>query len=50
MMTRIVFYTFKLPVILILITLGLMLEFIVELPFRVLCTLDARFGERRGGA
>ena len=47
-MSRVVFYALKLPVILILITLGLMLEFLVELPFRVLCTLDARFTKRRG--
>lgn len=41
------FYGIKLPFILLLIILGFMLEFIVELPFIVLTQLDGRQRCRR---
>lgn len=36
------FYGIKLPFILLLIILGFMLEYLVELPFNVLTRLDGR--------
>lgn len=40
------YYFLKLPCILILIIFGLLMEFLVELPFMVMCTLD-RLATRR---
>lgn len=39
---KFLFYTVKLPFILMMIPLGFILEFIVSFPFIVLCTLDHR--------
>ena len=39
---RYIFYGIKLPLILLLIILGFMMEYIVELPFIVLTRLDRR--------
>jgi hypothetical protein len=39
---RTLFYGIKLPFILVLIILGFMMEYIVELPFNVLTRLDGR--------
>ncbi len=46
MVEKIVFYLVKLPFILTLIMFGFMLEFIIELPFMVMCSLDQRCGKR----
>jgi hypothetical protein len=37
---KIQFYLIKLPFILFLIALGFIFEFLITLPFAVLCTLD----------
>ena len=44
---RYFFYSIKLPFILLLIILGFMMEYIVELPFIVLTRLDGRRRYRR---
>jgi hypothetical protein len=41
---KVVFHFVKLPLIFLLITLGIILEFCIELPFRVLCAFDRWFG------
>lgn len=46
MVEKIVFYLVKLPFILTLIIFGFMLEFLIELPFVVMCSLDQRCGKR----
>ena len=43
--SRAYFSIFKLPVILFTAIFGFILEFIIELPFMVLCLLDRRRGE-----
>lgn len=40
------FYLIKLPFILILITFGFLMEFVIELPFMVMCTLERLFSQR----
>ena len=40
--SRVYFAIFKLPVILFTALLGFILEFVIELPFMVLCLLDRR--------
>ena len=42
--SRAYFTVFKLPVILFTALLGFILEFVIELPFMVLCMLDRRRG------
>ncbi len=39
---RYLFYGLKLPLILMLILIGFMMEYLVELPFNVMARLDAR--------
>ena len=39
---RYLFYGLKLPLILILILIGFMMEYLVELPFNVMARLDVR--------
>jgi hypothetical protein len=34
------FYLIKLPFILILITFGFLMEFVIELPFLIMCTFE----------
>jgi hypothetical protein len=43
MYDRIRFHLVKLPFILLLITFGFIFEFLITLPFIVLCTLDNLF-------
>jgi len=43
---KIEFYLIKLPFILILITFGFLMEFVIELPFLVMCTLERLFNQR----
>jgi hypothetical protein len=43
---RYLFNTIKLPLILILILVGFIMEFLIELPFNFLTRLDARRGPR----
>lgn len=45
---RYFFYGIKLPFFLLLIILGLMMEYIVELPFNVMTRLDGRQRCKRG--
>ncbi len=40
MMQKISFYLVKLPFILVTIIIGFLLEFLIELPFMVMCKLD----------
>jgi hypothetical protein len=40
--TQCQFYALELPFILMMILLGLIFEFLVELPFSILCSLDRR--------
>ena len=47
--SRAYFAIFKLPVILFTAIFGFILEFIIELPFMVLCLLDRRRGEGSEG-
>jgi len=44
---RFLFYGVKLPLIMILILVGFMLEYLVELPFNLMTRLDARSRLRR---
>ena len=41
---KISFYLIKLPFILITIIIGFVLEFLIELPFMVMCWLDGMLG------
>jgi hypothetical protein len=43
MYDRITFYLVKLPFILLLIIFGFIFEFLITLPFLVLCSLDSYF-------
>jgi len=43
--SRVYFAIFKMPVILFTAIFGFILEFIIELPFMVLCLLDRRRGK-----
>ena len=43
------FTVFKLPVILFTAIFGFILEFVIELPFMVLCMLDRRRGRNHSG-
>jgi hypothetical protein len=40
------FYLIKLPFLLILITVGFLMEFVIELPFLVMCTLERIFSQK----
>ncbi len=40
---KLLFYSVKLPFILMIIPLGFILEFIISFPFIVICTLDHQF-------
>ena len=42
----IVFHLIKLPLILIMIITGFLLEFLIELPFMVMCKLDRIFNDQ----
>lgn len=44
---RFLFYSLKLPLIMILILVGFMMEYLVELPFNLMTRLDARSRLRR---
>ena len=44
---KIVFYLIKQPLILATIIIGLLLEFLIELPFMVMCKLDRTAGDQR---
>ena len=46
---KIGFYLIKLPFMLITIIIGFVLEFLIELPFMVMCTLDRIFGVQKSG-
>ena len=39
-------YIIKIPFIIALITLGFLLEFLISVPFMVLCELDQRFRKK----
>jgi len=43
---KLLFYTLRLPGIYILITLGIMLDFILHLPFLALCSVENFFRGR----
>jgi hypothetical protein len=43
---RILFFTVKLPGIYLLITAGIILDFFIQLPFLVLCTVENVFRKR----
>ncbi len=43
---KVVFYAVRLPLIMVLMMMGFILEFMVELPFRVLMWFHERFGDR----
>ncbi|MGD2272465.1 MAG: hypothetical protein PVI06_18840 [Desulfobacterales bacterium] len=43
---KIQFYLIKLPFILFLITIGYIFEFLITLPFAVLCALDNWLGRK----
>lgn len=45
---RILYYSLKLPGIYILITIGIMMDFIIHLPFLVLCSVENLFRRRTG--
>ena len=47
---KIVFYLIKQPLILATIIIGLLLEFLIELPFMVMCKLDRTAGDQRPNA
>jgi hypothetical protein len=40
--SRAVFYLLKLPLILLLMLAGYVFEFLISLPFAILCLLDSR--------
>ncbi|MFZ0131710.1 MAG: hypothetical protein WAK95_04150 [Desulfobacterales bacterium] len=40
------FYALKLPLIFTLIIVGLTLDFFVQLPYRIMCTVDRLRGKR----
>ena len=44
---RIVFYLVKLPFILVTIVIGFLLEFLLELPFMVMCKLDRTVSDQQ---
>jgi hypothetical protein len=44
---KVVFHFVKLPLILLLIIFGIMLEFLIELPFSVMCACDRWFDRKR---
>jgi hypothetical protein len=46
--SRIVFYGLKLPAMLVLIVCGLMLEFLVQLPFLICFYIDGCFKNKTG--
>lgn len=48
--SRVYFAIFKMPVILFTAIFGFILEFIIELPFMVLCLLDRGRPQGPGGA
>ena len=45
---RLLFYPIKLPGIFLLITIGIMMDFIIHLPFLVICTVENIFRKRTG--
>ena len=45
---RLVFYGLKLPGIYLLITVGTLMDFVLQWPFMILCRLDRRQNARRG--
>jgi hypothetical protein len=45
---QLLFYTAKLPGIFLLVTIGIMMDFIIQLPFLILCTLENRYRRRSG--
>ena len=47
MANRFVFYCLKLPLILVLITGGLLLEFLIELPFMIAFYIDGGLRAKR---
>jgi hypothetical protein len=46
---KIVFYLIKQPFILVTIIIGFLLEFLLELPFMVMCKLDRTVSDQRPG-
>ena len=44
---KIEYYLLELPFILILIVFGFLMEFLIEAPFIVMCTLDRFFSQRK---
>lgn len=46
---KIVFYLFKLPFILVAIIIGFLFEFLLELPFMVMCKLDRTLDDQQSG-
>ncbi len=45
---RLLFYTIKLPGIYVLITIGIMADFIIQLPFLIICTVENLLRRRTG--
>ena len=48
LINKTLFYTVKLPGIYILITFGIMVDFIIHLPFLVICAIENLFHRRTG--
>lgn len=46
---KIGFYLIKLPFILVIIVIGFLFEFLLELPFMVMCKLDRTIDDRQPG-
>jgi len=46
MNARITFYVLKVPLLLMLMLFGLMLDFFIQLPFHIMCKLDHVRGKR----
>ena len=44
---KIGFYLIKLPFILVTIIIGFLMEFLLELPFMVMCKLDRTFSDQQ---
>ena len=46
MNTKLTFYVLKVPLLLMLMLFGLMLDFFIQLPFHIMCKLDHLRGKR----
>lgn len=43
---KLTFYVLKLPLLLMLMLLGFMLDFFIQLPFHIMCKIDHMRGKR----